>query len=121
MEVEAKVRPLEPRGVPRSPLRPARPTPKEIADALEEVVGPFEATRGWRSNARRLYASLLQSEGLLTYVTYFTTAEHLGLGVWAASLLARGGETLAREDRDFARKAEAVRKRLRSSPLKITE
>ena len=68
-EVEAKIRPLEARGVPRSQLRPARPTPKEIADALEEVVGPFEATTGGRSKARRLYASLLQSEGLLTYVT----------------------------------------------------
>ena len=33
----------------------------------------------------------------------------------------RGGETLVREDRDFARKAEAVRERLRSSPSKITE
>jgi len=117
-EVEAKIRPLEPRGVPRSQLRPARPTPKEIAEALEEVVGPFEATKGGRSKARRLYASLLQSEGLLTYVAM---AEHLGVGAWAASLLARGGETLTREDRDFARKAEAVRKRLRSSPSKITE
>ena len=78
-------------------------TPKEIADALEEVVGPFEATKGGGSKARRLYASLLQSEGLLTYVTYVTyvaMAEHLGVGAWAASLLARGGETLAREDRD---------------------
>ncbi len=33
----------------------------------------------------------------------------------------RDGETLQREDRVFARKAEAVRKRLRSSPSKITE
>ncbi len=72
----------------------------------------------------------LPSEGLLTYVTYVTyvtcvtcvaMAEHLGVGAWAASLLARGGETLAQEDRDFARNAEAVRERLRSSPSKITE
>ena len=80
-----------------------------------------EATKGGRSKARRLYASLLQSEGLLTYVTNTAMAEHLGVGAWAASLLARGGEALAREERDFARKADAVRKRLRSSALKITE
>jgi len=43
----------------------------------------------------------------VTYVTYVTMPEHLGVGAWAASLLARGGETLAREDRDFDRKAEA--------------
>ena len=43
----------------------------------------------------------------VTYGTYATMAEHLGVGAWAASLLARGGETLAREDRDFDRKAEA--------------
>ena len=93
-EVEAKVRPLEPRDVLRSQLRPARPTPKEFADALEEVVGPLEATKGERSKERRLYASLLQPEGLLTYAAM---AEHLGVGAWAASLLARGGETLQRE------------------------
>ena len=33
----------------------------------------------------------------------------------------RGGETLQREDRVFAREGEAVRKRLRSSPLVVTE
>ena len=117
-EMEETVRPLERRGVPRVQMRPARPTAKEIAEAVGKVFGPFEPTKGGRSKARQLYASLLQSEGLLTYVAM---AEHLGVKAWAASRLARGGEALQREDRDGARKAEAVRARLRSGGSKITE
>jgi hypothetical protein len=106
------------RGVPRPQQRPARPTAKEIAAAIEGVIGPFSATRGGRSKERRLFANLLQTEGLLTYTAM---AEHLGVGAWAASRLAREGETLQRAATEIARQAAEIRRRLRIGRRNITE
>jgi len=114
-EVEAKIRPLEPRGVPRSQLWPARPTPKEIADALEEVVGPFEATRGGRSKARRLYASLLQSEGLLTNVTNVTNVTYVTYVTMAEPSTSAWAPGRRRSSREAARR---LRERIVISPGK---
>ena len=98
------------RGVPRTQLKPGRPTANEIAAAIEDVIGPFSATRGGRSKERRLFASLLKSEGLLTYTAM---SEHLGIGPWAASRLARDGEALRRGSAEMAKQVAEVCRRLR--------
>jgi putative transposase len=115
LDVEESVRPLVRRGVPRPQLRPARPTAEEIVGAIESVIGPFSAKRGGRSRERRLFANLLQTEGLLTYAAM---TEHLGVGPWEASHLAREGEALQRELTEFARQAAEVRERLQGGTTK---
>jgi hypothetical protein len=117
-EAEERVRELVLPGVPRWQLRPARPTAEEIAKAIESVIGPFSPKRGGRSKERRLYASLMQTEGLLPYAAMI---EHLGVGAWAASRLAREGGVLARHGTEFGRLAAKVRERLRGGPGKTKE